>query len=66
MRLREPHEILHNNKTCEILSELADTTVRVSHLNVVTITKSETAYIKAPEEFLKQVRLLQTINSYML
>ena len=49
-----------------MLSELTDTAVRVSCLNVVAITKSKTAYIKAPEEFLKQVRLLQAVDLYIL
>ena len=66
MRSREPHKILCDNKTCEILSELADTAVRVSCLNVVVTTKSEIIYIKASEEFLEQIRLLQTINLYVL
>ena len=66
MRPREPHEILHNDRTCEMLSELTDTAMRVSHLNVVATTKSETAYTKAPEEFLKQIRLLQAVNLYVL
>ena len=58
MRSREPHKILCDDRTCEMLSELADTTAEVSYLNVVATTKSKKTYIKAPEEFLKQVRLL--------
>ena len=49
-----------------MLSELTDTAAEMSCLNVVKTTKSEMTYIKAPEEFLKQVRLLQTVNLYTL
>ena len=66
MRLKEPHKILHDNRTCEMLSKLADTAVRVSHLDIVTITKSKMTYAKASKEFLKQIRLLQTVNMYVM
>ena len=66
MRSRESYKILCDDETCEMLSELADTAVGVSYLDVVVTTKGETVYIKAPEEFLEQVRLLQTVNLYML
>ena len=66
MRSREPHKILCDDRTCEILFELTSTAAEVFYLNVIVITKSETAYIKALEEFLKQIRLLQTVNSYIL